>query len=70
MAHFTLATAVVCLQIFAVVQPKSARFTVASNFVRLQAHKRKNHPNQIINSIDLSFSIFSGFRPPTINFQH
>ena len=48
-ARFTLATAVMRLQIFAVARPKSARFTLASNFVQLRARKRKNHLNQIIN---------------------
>ena len=69
-ARFTLAAAVGRLQIFAVVQPKRARFTLPSNFVRLQAHKRKNPFNQIINSIDQWFSIFCGFWPPSINSQH
>ena len=68
-ARFTPATAVGGLQIFAVVQPKRARFTLPSNFVRLQAHKRKNPLNQITNSIDQWVSIFCGFWPPSINSQ-
>ena len=69
-SSFTLATAVVRLQIFAVVEPKSARVTLASNCVRLQAHKPKNPLNQITNSIDQWFSNFCGFWPTSINSQH